>query len=411
MSPPQPLLQRAAFYCAFGSAASVLFSIAVSQILLALAIAALLISGEKLRLPPVWLPLVLFMAGTALSLALSGLPSAGRPQIRKFFVYLTLLAVFSTFRQLAEVRRLVAWWAGIGALAGVWGLSQFLQRLETVRPAGQGFYESYLGDRMTGPMSHWMTFGGLLMMVLVMLGASLLFSARAGQGGRWVGVLCAGVLALALLLGLTRGIWLGSAGAALYLLWYWKRPLLLALPLLLLAALWLGPASVRTRFLSGFQPRQEVDSNQHRIICWRTGWEMIKAHPWLGLGPELVKTKFMDYVPADIRRPLPAGWYGHLHSIYIHYAAERGIPVLLALLWLLGKCLWDFRRAIRRLPAGPSDERFILHGATAVVLAIMISGISELNLGDSEVLAMFLAVVACGYLAVEKVFEKEPELA
>jgi O-antigen ligase len=411
MSPSQPLLQRAAFYCAFGAAASTLLSIAVSQILLALAIAALFISGAKLRLPPVWLPLALFMAGTLLSLALSGQPSAGRPQIRKFFVYLTLLAVYSTFRHLADVRRLVAWWGGIGALAGVWGLSQFLQKLETARRAGQGFYESYVGERMTGPMSHWMTFGGLLMMALVMLSASLLFSPRTERGGRWLGIPCAGVLALALLLGLTRGIWLGAAGAALYLLWYWKRLLLLALPVLLVAALWLGPASVRTRFLSGFQPRQEVDSNQHRIICWRTGWEMIKAHPWLGVGPELVKTKFMDYVPADVPRPLPTGGYGHLHSIYIHYAAERGIPVLLALLWLLAKCLWDFRRAILRLPAGPSSQKFILHGATAVVLAIMISGISELNLGDSEVLTMFLAVIACGYLAVAKVFEGEPERA
>jgi O-antigen ligase len=219
------------------------------------------------------------------------------------------------------------------------------------------------------------------------------------------------VLGVTLLVGLTRGIWLGTACGALYLLWHWKRGLVLALPVLVVAALWLGPAWVRTRFSSGFQPRQQVDSNQHRIICWRTGWEMIKAHPWLGLGPEVVKIKFMDYVPADVPRPLPTGWYGHLHSIYIHYAAERGIPVLLALLWLLGKCLWDFRRALRRLPAGPGDAKFVLHGATAVVLAIMISGISEVNLGDSEILAMFLAVIACGYLAVESVFEKEPGLA
>jgi O-antigen ligase len=390
---------------------SALFSIAVSQTLLALAVAALLISGAKLRLPPIWLPLVLFLGGTLLSLAVSGQPSAGRPQIRKIFVYLTLLAVFSTFRHLGDVRRLVAWWAGLGALAGVWGLAQFLGKLEGARGAGQGFYETYVGERMTGPMSHWMTFGGLLMMALVMLGAWVLFAEWRGWKGRWFGLLCGGVLGVTLLVGLTRGIWLGTACGALYLLWHWKRGLVLALPVLVVAALWLGPAWVRTRFSSGFQPRQQVDSNQHRIICWRTGWEMIKAHPWLGLGPEVVKIKFMDYVPADVPRPLPTGWYGHLHSIYIHYAAERGIPVLLALLWLLGKCLWDFRRALRRLPAGPGDAKFVLHGATAVVLAIMISGISEVNLGDSEILAMFLAVIACGYLAVESVFEKEPGLA
>jgi hypothetical protein len=32
----------------------------------------------------------------------------------------------------------------------------------------------------------------------------------------------------------------------------------------------------------------------------------------------------------------------------------------------------------------------------------MAEGFVELNLGDSEVLTMFLVVVACGYLALEK---------
>jgi len=53
----QPVLVRAAYYVAFGSAVSILFSIAVSQILLGLAIAALLLSGEKLAAPgvdPAW---------------------------------------------------------------------------------------------------------------------------------------------------------------------------------------------------------------------------------------------------------------------------------------------------------------------------------------------------------------------
>jgi O-antigen ligase len=125
----------------------------------------------------------------------------------------------------------------------------------------------------------------------------------------------------------------------------------------------------------------------------------------------MIKTKFLDYVPQDIPRPLPAGWYGHLHNIYIHYAAERGLPALLALLWLLAKILRDFARAIRRLPPGPSDQKFILHGALAVLLAVMVAGVFELNLGDSEVLAMFLAVVACGYLAAEKVLAEEPRRA
>ena len=47
-------------------------------------------------------------------------------------------------------------------------------------------------------------------------------------------------------------------------------------------------------------------------------------------------------------------------------------------------------------------EQVFLHGLIAVVIAVMIEGAFELNLGDSEVLAMFLTVVACGYLTLEQ---------
>ena len=203
-------------------------------------------------------------------------------------------------------------------------------------------------------------------------------------------------------MGYTRGIWIATACAGVYLVWFWKRRLLAALPVLLLLLLWLNPASVRTRFESMVHPAGQIDSNQHRIVCWRTGWQMVKAHPWFGVGPEMVGKQFMQYLPPDIHPPLPQGWYGHLHSVYVHYAAERGVPTMLALLWALFTILWDFGRGLRRMPAGRDDRKFLLHGAMAVVIAVMISGISELNLGDSEVLSLFLAVTAVGYLALEE---------
>ena len=45
--------------------------------------------------------------------------------------------------------------------------------------------------------------------------------------------------------------------------------------------------------------------------------------------------------------------------------------------------------------------KFVLHGAVAVVVATMIAGFSEYNLGDSEVLTMFLVVVGCAYAAMD----------
>jgi len=136
----------------------------------------------------------------------------------------------------------------------------------------------------------------------------------------------------------------------------------------------------------------------HRTITRRTGWEMVKAHPWFGLGPEQIKPHFDEYVPADIPRPLPPGWYGHLHNIYLQYAAERGVPGLLMILWLIGRFFVDSLSWLRK-SATKSEARFVWYGAVAVILAILAEGFFEYNLGDSEVLTMFLAVMGWAYSA------------
>ena len=402
MNPPESNLLRGARWLAFGSAVAILFSIAISQILLALALAALLVSGEKLRLPPIKLPLALFLLGTVLSLAFSGNPAAGLPQIRKFYVFLELLVVFSTLRDLAILRRLVLAWAGIGGLIAIRGLVQFAAKVQEAHQRGINFYDYYApAERMTGFMSHWMTFSGQEMFALLMLAAFLFFAPAAGKGNL-IWLLCAALMSLALLLGFTRSIWLATAVAGAYLLWFVRRWLVAAVPVAAALAFLLSPPAVRERFTSLIHPKQGVDSNEFRVVTWRTGMRMLEQHPLLGVGPEGVKLHFIDYVPADVSRPLPPGWYGHLHNIYLHYAAERGLPTMLMLMWLLCKILFDFWRGLRALPPGRSNRWFLLQGSIAVVIATMVAGFFELNLGDSEVLTMFLAVVASGYLALDK---------
>ena len=395
----KPIIVRAAFYLTCGSAVAILFSIAISQILMALAFAALLFSSEKIRFPPIKLPLLLFMTGTVISLLLSGNAREGTPQIRKFFVLLILLLVYSTFRKVSEVRAIVMIWAGVATLSAVRSLFQFLQKYREARQLGRNFYDYYVSERITGFMSHWMTFGAQEMIVLLLLAAYLFFSQdRKWKLAAWV---AAGTLSVSLVLGLTRSIFLlGVPIGLLYLLWFWHRWMVVAVPVLAVLVILVSPAFVRERAFSIFQPHGETDSNQHRTITRRTGIEMIRAHPWFGLGPEQVKAQFNDWVPADIPRPLPQGWYGHLHNIYLQYAAERGIPTALAIFWMIGKMLYDFAGALRSKLAGP-EARFVLHGAIAVMLAILAEGFLEYNLGDSEVLTMFLTVAGFGYIARE----------
>ena len=399
MNPPEPYVVRAARWLAFGSAVAIMFSIAVSQIMLALAVAALLASGLPLRLPRIKWPLALFMLGTLASLAFSGDIASGLPQVRKFYVFLELLVVYSSLRNLKVLRWLFLTWVGFGALTAMRGFVQFADKMRQAHALGQSMYSYYVGERITGFTSHWNTYSAEEMFAFVMACAFLLFAPRGRRS--WVWLLCAACEALAVLLSDTRGVWLATLAAALYLIWNWKRKLVALVPAAVLLACFLSPAAIHERFASILRP-SEIDSNQFRLVVWRTGLEMIRKHPLLGLGPEGVGKHFQEYVPASVPRPLPTGWYGHLHNIYLHYAAERGIPTMMFLLWMLIQMLVDFSRGLRRIPHGRSLRRFLLYGAVAVVLGAMVEGCVELNLGDSEVLTMFLVAAAAGYVALDR---------
>jgi putative inorganic carbon (hco3(-)) transporter len=403
----RPKLGEAAYLLTFGSAVSILFSIALSQFLLGLAILLLLLRRQKLQFPPIRLPLFLFVALTVLAVLLSSDPAGGFPQIKKFYVFAILPMVFTTFTKPKQIRSLVVAWSGIGFLSAVAGILQYVHRYHLALEQYAYDYGFFLDGRITGFASHWMTFGGEQMIVLLLLLSYLLFAAQGSW--RWLGYLCLIGLWASIVLGLTRSIFLlGMPVGAFYLLWRWKRWVAGLIPGLVILLLCIGPVQVRERIVSSVTPHRELDSNTHRIITRRTGWQMVRQHPWFGLGPEQIGPQFLRYLPADIPRPLPKGYYGHLHNIYLQFAAERGIPTLIVLLWLIGKALKDFYQGTIRHPRNP-DLQFALHGGIAVIVAVLLEGFFEYNLGDSEVLTLFLTTIACGYLALS--FAADPRLS
>ena len=374
-------------------------SIAAFEILIGLAVLALILTRQRWRIPPVWLPFSLFVVATLISLAASGHIREGWPQVRKFYVYLMLFLVTTTFRNARQLRWLAMGWALAAALSSTWGLQQFVRKYENAQAGHHDFYTAYVASRITGFMDHWMTFSGQMMIVLLVIGAVIFFSTER----RWIGLLTgAGTLIGAgLLAAETRSIWGATAAGGTYLIWFWRRWVVLAAPVLAVILMLVNPFGMGERVESVLRPNGNLDSNAHRAMCRAIGYEMIQAHPWLGVGPEQVGPQHLQYLPPGTRLPLPSGYYGHLHNIYIHYAAERGVPAMLALMWMLGRALFDFVRGLRRSRAG-DEYRWVLHAAIAVIIGILVAGFYEVNLGDSEVLAMFLAVLGFGYVAVKE---------
>jgi putative inorganic carbon (HCO3(-)) transporter len=390
-------MPRAAFYLACGAAVASMVSIAACQILLGATLAAILFSRQRLEFPPIGLVLLLFVILTLASLALSSDPRAGLPQVKKFFVYLMLPVIFTAIRHVSEIKPLVWWWAAMASASALWSFVQFWTRRQRALEQQADLYLTYVGDRVTGFMSHWMTFGATQMAALLLLLAFLIFAKP--RRYRWLLTAAAAVIAASIVIGWTRSVWLATAISSGYLVAVWRPRLLILAPVLFLAGWMVAPGSVRERVVSIYQPRSDVDSNQHRSITRRVGIEMIRAHPWLGLGPEMPGKQFDQYTPPDVPKPLPVGFYGHLHNVYLQFAAERGIPALVTFLCMIGIMLRDwFKRAVSSVFP---DQRAVLHGCVAVILAILIEGFFEHNLGDSEVLSIFWVVVAWGYRAWE----------
>ncbi len=365
-------------------------SIAASQICLGIAVALTLPQWRRAKYPPGVSLLLFFFAWTLLAAALSQSPAAAWPQIRKFFVFLIVPALAAAWQGPANAQAILTALGLGGTLSAAWSLLQYAKKYSAAKAAGANFTDAYIADRITGFMSHWMTFGGTMMAVLLIAAAYLLFH----KPIRWRVAAAFLLVALAIFLGWTRGIWIGTFAGLVYLAWSFRRVLVIVPPILALAAVTVMPQPEKDRVISIFKPRGDTDSNAHRIALFRTGTAIIEAHPFFGIGPEQVERNFERYAPADIPRPFPrAWWYGHLHNIYIHFAADRGIPGMLAIVGFFLVALWTIARAALRAASG---QRWMLHGMAAFLIGVLVTGVFEHNLADSEILMLALGIATAG---------------
>lgn len=377
---------------AFGATAANFASIAVSHAILALGLFLLLLKPSKVVFPRLIWPVAALVAWTLVSVAASEEPAAALPQVKKFFVFAVLPLAYTAFRSADACRRATEAWVTVVLGACLIALVQFARTVARAGALDSGFYSLYVDDRVTGFYSHWMTFSQASVLILLALACYLLFAERRRGSGIWIGA--AAVIAAALVLSFTRSAWLALLAGGIYLLAMHRPKALLVVPALLAAGYVVAPEALQQRVRS-IRP----GANQARIVMWRTGLAMIKDRPLLGVGPERAGPLFPDYQPSDIEE-LPPGFYGHLHNVYVHYAAERGIPAALIVIWLFVQVLIDMRRGLLALSDRPDDRRFLLHAGVCATLAFAILSCFDVSLGDSEVLGAYLAIAAVAYRGI-----------
>jgi len=372
------------------SCVAILFSIAASQILLGAALACLLISRRQLDFPSrLRAPVIAYAIWTLLALGFSDAPAVGVSQVRKLFLFFVIVIVVNGFQNQKQIWRTVEGVLVAGVIAAIFGLGQFSSDYLILQQQGRGFYENYIVHQITGFMSHWMTYGGELMIVLLLLLAISLFATDCGKRHwRWLATF---LICLALLGAFTRGIWIGTLAGATYLVGSYRWRMIAIIPIAILFLYLVSPSWLQERDRSIFNPEAD-SSSMSRLVMLRTGLRMVRAHPVFGIGPERVGPLFLAYVPPGTA--LPPAWYGHLHNTYLQIAAERGIPCLIILLWLFYNIVRDnFQRA----SGARSRERGLACAAIAATVGIMVAGLFEYNFGDSEVLMLYLFVISIPY--------------
>jgi O-antigen ligase len=377
---------RFTFVCTLLAVTLPVISIAASQIFLLFASLSFLVEkvlSKKLEFtfPPLKLPLLLFMATTWLSYLVSPEPEIGSPPLRKFVLFVIIVLVANKFSKSRVLRTYQVLFA-VGLVAAGFSIFQyfFLSR-------------GNVENRLTGFMGHWMTLSGEMMLVFITLAAYFVFL-NPGRQILWCVMFC--ILATSLALTLTRSVWMATLVGLVIILWL-KNPGVKMLTTTVLAAILLfffSPQFLRDRVRSIFDAQDP--SNYARTAIWQAGWKMVKAHPWTGVGPQRVYKVFYDYHPYVSDRYRSGFFPVHMHNNLLQFAAERGVPCALAWLWLMLKIGYDHWRGFFREEPGSEIQAIRAIGLVAVIV-LFLAGFFEFNFGDSEVLMIFLFLVAAPY--------------
>jgi len=241
-----------------------------------------------------------------------------------------------------------------------------------------------LGHRPQGTLGHYMTYSGLLMLVIGTAIARILF----GGGGRFWATLVVLALTVALPLTFSRSAQVGACAAVALLLWLKDKRLLAILPVVALVFFVAAPARITNRVESIFNLKNPTIHD--RLMMLHEGVPMVKDHPMLGIGPNMVQPLYAQYREADAVNEVNP----HLHNVPLQIAAERGLPALTAWLWFIGGLIVALGKMIR-----DENQLPLAAAALAAVVAMLAAGMFEYNFGDSEFLMLFLVLVTLPFAA------------
>jgi O-antigen ligase len=369
-------LEQVGLVAVYGVAGALQFSIAVSQILLTVAVccwvALVILDRETIEIPSFAWPLGAYVAITLVATAFSPDPRASL-MASKQLVLLVLIPLVYRFATGPRATTMITVIVTCAAASAAVGIVQY----------GVLHYDN-LGQRPQGTLGHYMTYSGLLMLVIGAALARVLFGTR----DRMWAALVMPALLVAVPLTFSRSAEVGVCAAIALLLLLKDRRLLAVLPILAAVFFVIAPARITDRFESIFNLKNPT--NLDRLVMLREGVHMIKDHPVLGIGPNMVLPLYAQYREPDAVNAVNP----HLHNVPVQIAAERGLPALAIWLWFIVGLIVALAKQMR-----VKDQKMLAATGLAAVVAMLAAGMFEYNFGDSEFLMLFLILITLPFAA------------
>jgi O-antigen ligase len=375
-APPRDRIELAGVAGLLAFAGALQVSIAAAGILLAFTLACwglfVLVHDVRVEVPPFFWALAVYATLTLVSAAFSPDPRTSFVDSKQLVLFLIVPMVrqFARGRRALTVLKVVV---TVGALSAAIGIVQY----------GMLNYDN-LGQRPQGALGHYMTYSGLLLLVLAAAVAHLLFGDR---DRTWTALVMPALL-VALVLTFTRSAWVGACAAVSLLLAMKDFRLLPVVPLVAAVFFAIAPPQITQRFYSMFNLRDPT--SRDRVAMLHEGVEMVRAHPLSGVGPNMVQRVYEQYRdPTAVEKVNP-----HLHNVPMQIAAERGLPALAAWLvfvWLAVRDLVRLRRTTR-FPCLPA-------AGLAAFAGMLAAGLFEYNFGDSEFQMLLLVLISLPFAA------------
>ena len=248
---PKPLraepLETAGFAALVGVAAALQFSIAAAQILFAVGllcwIVLLVVRRERFAAPHFFWPLLAYAGITLVSALLSSDVRASLADCKQLVLYLIVPA---TYRFVSRTRAplLITVILTCAAASAAYGIVQY----------GILHYD-FLGHRPQGTLGHYMTYSGLLMLVIAIALARVLF----GRRDRTWAALVIPALTVAVVLTFSRSATVGMCAAAALLFSLKDFRLFAVAPIAAAVFFALAPGQITQRFVSMFDTKRSEE--------------------------------------------------------------------------------------------------------------------------------------------------------